>query len=616
MEGSKKKRISYRLLAIALTVAMVFTMLPGNLFSAWAEETLRVNVSRSGDGTVGYRLNEEAEVGLFGDGHDQDFFDVDLEQFSRLELHLQAAGDSVVSGVKVGALEKSIENGQKDVSVALSEADFAADNLTNGQLNVVVSFEAPQAEEPEYTVSAGTLEQVSVSLKGKDESEFQLLDGAEGKTLTEQQLPAAVRISPNAGYELRAVSVNGAAVTDLDENNVFSLTKEMFQGGKAVIAASAELPAQEPQEYGFSSVELVNCTAVLTVGDETLTLSTDTKLSAEQLETGAVLTFTAKEEADKSYVLSSVLVGGTEKAGTADQGKSEFSYTLTAADFNSEGKTAVKAEFVENTPAPQYDYTLHLIVSGEGSVTIKRKNDADTVAVTDGMGLNDRDLPGILYFQGAELDGTQYVIEYLKVGSSEITNGVEQPASSYTLRKNNFNADGELTIEVRFKAKVEVQPTLNVGNLGDYQVFVMNEDGSWPEEAVSEGTELSFPVTVRIKTTDENRVLTSVKVKNLENEQNEVEILPADQIAKSSVDIQLDSAPITATSMELSVVTAALRKVAVVQSGKYLYARGQRFSLDKYGSGSAGWRQYSRCGRMEEQRFKFGPLCGQQHPDQ
>lgn len=555
MEGSKKKRISYRLLAIALTVAMVFTMLPGNLFSAWAEETLRVNVSRSGDGTVGYRLNEEAEVGLFGDGHDQDFFDVDLEQFSRLELHLQAAGDSVVSGVKVGALEKSIPNGQKELSVSLSETDFAADNLTNGQLNVVVSFEAPQAEEPEYTVSAGTLEQVSVSLKGKDESEFQLLDGAEGRTLTEEQLPAAVRISPNTGYELRTVSVNGAAVTDLDENNEFSLTKDMFQGGKAVIAASAELPAQEPQTYGFSSVELVNCDAALTVGGETLTLSTDTKLSAEQLEAGAVLSFTAKEEPGKTYGLSSLLVGGVEKANTADQGKSEFSYTLTAADFNSEGKTTVRAEFTEQAPEQQYDYTLRLSKSGEGSVTIKRKNDTAPVPVTDGMGLNKSDLQATLSFQGAELDGTRYFIAYLKIGENEIEVGEDRQSLSRQLRQNDFSAGSELSIEVRFEP--EVRPTLNVGTPTEYQVSVMDAEGNW--SPVSGEVELRLPAQIRLTSLEHGFVFRSVK---LEKSGEETEDLILSTEMSGELEVELNQTHFDGVSSRS--LTAELRKLLTV----------------------------------------------------
>ena len=374
MDKNNLKPVSRRLLAFALSILLIISILPVNLLTVWAERIVSVTVAKEGNGKVYYEENGSSVELKFADGQDQDDFEVDLDTAGDTvtTLRFQATGENgIVSKVKLfktnGTCE-TIHGGGKELSVKLTRNYFTDSYLDNGKFHVEVDFGTTQPKTAYTVKAAASNEHASVYVVHKDEETseetFEEINTT-GRQYTE--LPLTIQVSPeSAAYEIETVQVVGGRSFTLS-NSRFTLTEGDFNTNYDAEIAVTVKSAVTEEVYKLNPVSLSNCTATIKRGGNSTALVSGTEITAAELAAGVTLTFTASPA---TYTVSSVKINQQNKVQASDQGKSTFSWNLTAADFGEEKTIEVEAVFA----APDSEETPQLVIGNPTNYQVWVKN--------------------------------------------------------------------------------------------------------------------------------------------------------------------------------------------------------------------------------------------------
>ena len=294
MEKSNRNSVTRRLLALALSILLIISILPVNLLTVWAEKYVSVDVTKEGNGYVFYDDNGSLAQLRFNGRIDQDHFDIDPDPAGDTvtTLRFYAAGENgIVSKVKIlkaDGTNETINGGEQELSVALTKDYFRETYLDGSVLHTEVEF-GTKDPETVYTVKAGDgTDHASIYVINGDGEEPTEIDGT-GRQYTE--LPLTIQVTPeSAAYTIDSVRVNDGAEVALDSNNRFQLTEDMFDAEHAaVINVSVSpvmvtyklvIPASETYDVWVSCGGESNYPAEPQTGDVELTFPAWVKVKA------------------------------------------------------------------------------------------------------------------------------------------------------------------------------------------------------------------------------------------------------------------------------------------------------------------------------------------------
>lgn len=343
MEISKLKAVIRRLLAFVLSLLLVISILPVNLMTVWSETQYTVAFYKNGNGKCWYQFDGQEASVIADDGQFGDFsFNPDDVGYPKLII-------SADSGNQMNSLELSSRGSVEITNKYKMEIQLEASDFTKNPLEIKADFEEEQ--QTVYTVKASeTNEHLTVSVLDGTGTEPTVID-AQGRQYSE--LPLTIQVSPeSAAYEIDSVKVNENDVTL--ENHRFTLTESMFNAQNEAEIAATVKSAVADESYRLDPVNLTNCSATITRGEnEAETLVSGAEFTAADFVAGVTLTFTAKTEEGKRYVVSSVKINEAEKTQESDHDQATFSYILTKADFGEQKTIQVEAVFVELAEAPK-----------------------------------------------------------------------------------------------------------------------------------------------------------------------------------------------------------------------------------------------------------------------
>ena len=268
------------------------------------------------------------------------------------------------------------------------------------------------------TTGNGSVTYGTTNIKNETKS-FQLEEGNS----------ATITISPDNGYKIKSVKVNGTDVTSSVSNNSYTISSI-----SANTTVEVEFEAIPIPTYTLSIKATGNGSATY----DGTTAKNSTKSFTLNEGTSATITFAP----DNGYRIKSVKVNSTDVTSKV----SNNSYTISSISAN----TTVEVEF-EAIPIPTY--TLSIKATGNGSATYDgttAKNSTKTFTLNEGTSANITFSPD-----------NGYRIKNVKVNSTDVTSSVSN--NQYTVS----NIKANTTVEVEFEAIPIPTYTLSIKATGN-----------------------------------------------------------------------------------------------------------------------------------------------------
>ena len=275
----------------------------------------------------------------------------------------------------------------------------------------------------------------------------------------EEGTSATLSFTPDAGYRIASVKVDGTDVTSSVSNNQYTISS--ISANTSVEVAFEAIP---PTTYTLS----VKSSGSGSVTYGTTTIKNQTKSFTVEEGTSATLSLTP----DAGYRIASVKVDGTD----VTSGVTNNQYTISGISAN----TSVEVSF---EAIPPTTYTLSIKSSGSGSVTYGTttiKNQTKSFTVEEGTSATMSFSPD-----------AGYRIASVKVNGTDVTSGMSN--NQYTISRISANT----SVEVAFEAIPPTTYTLSVKSSGSGSVTygtttIKNQTKSF---TVEEGTSATLSFT-------------------------------------------------------------------------------------------------------------------------
>ena len=323
-----------------------------------------------------------------------------------------------------------------NVTSSVSNNQYTIDNITTNT-TVVATFEEIPVTTFSLSIQSGTGGSVSydgTTITNKTQS-FTVAEGTS----------ATITISPNTGYKLASLTVNGTDVTSSVKDNQYTISN---------ISANTTIVATFEQITYTLSVQATGNGSVAYNG-------TSAKNNTRNFEvnhgTSATLTITP----DSGYRLASLTVNGTNVTSSVSNNQ----YTISNITAN----TTVVATF-EQIPATTYSLSIQSGAGGSvsyGGTTITNKTQSFMIA--EGSSVTIEMTPS-----------NGYKLASLVVNGTDVTSGVEN--NQYTISNITANTTVVVTFKaipqtisvdgINYEVKSATDYTLNVGK-GNYSGHVV-----------------------------------------------------------------------------------------------------------------------------------------------
>ena len=319
-----------------------------------------------------------------------------------------------------------------DVTSKVSNNSYTVSNIT-ANTTVVATFSEIPVTTYTLTVSAGANGNVSCNGTTWTNSinSFTVEAGSQ----------IALAFSPNSGYYLSSLSVNGEDVTSSVANNTYTLSN--ITANTSVVATFAAIPVTT---YSLSIQS--GSGGTITYDGSEWTNSTKTYT----LDAGTAVTISLK--ANTGYYLSSLIVNGTDVTSSVVNN----TYTISSITAN----TSIIATYKLQT------YSVALTVGKKGSVSY---NGGSAVSGTTATYIAEHGSQAVLTIT----PNTGYRLKSLTVNGEEVP--VSEVAETYTIR----DITAALTISVEFEEIPATTYTLSLTSDANGSI-------SYGEQKVSGGT--------------------------------------------------------------------------------------------------------------------------------
>ena len=413
---------------------------------------------------------------------------------------------------------KSVKVNSKDVTSSVANNQYTVSNI-KANTTVEVEFEAIPI--PTYTLSIKATGNGSATYNGTTAKNST-------KTFTVNEgTSATITFTPDNGYRIKSVKVNGTNVTSKVSNNSYTISS---------ISANTTL------EVEFEAIPVTTYTlSIKATGNGSVSYSgtnakNNTKTFTVNEGTSVAIAFTP----DAGYRIKSVKVNSTDVTSKV----SNNSYTISSISAN----TTVEVVF-EAIPIPTY--TLSITASGNGSVSYSgtnAKNNTKTFTVNEGTSV------AIAFTPDAG-----YRIKSVKVNSTDVTSKVSN--NSYTISSISANT----TVEVVFEAIPIPTYTLSITASGNGSVSYSgtNAKNNTKTFTVNEGTSVAIAFTpdagYRIKSVKVNSTDVTSKVSNSSYTISSIN-------ANTTVDVVFEAIPVSSYTLKY-IVDGETYKTYQIQEG-------------------------------------------------
>ena len=327
---------------------------------------------------------------------------------------------------------KSVKVNGADVTSSLSSNKYTVSSIS-GNTSVEVEFEAITHTLSITSIGNGTASYSGTSVRGKT-STFTLNEGSS----------ATITFTPDAGYKIKSVKVNGTDVTSSLSSNEYTVSS---------------ISKNTSVEVEFEAI--THTLSITSIGNGSASYSETSvrsKTSTFTLNEGssATITFTP----DAGYKIKSVKVNGTDVTSTLSSNK----YTVSSISEN----TSVEVEFEAIT------HTLSITSTGNGSASYEEttiRGKTSTFTLNEGSSATITFTPD---------EGNR--IKSVKVDGTDVTSSLE--SNEYTV--SNISSDAN--VEVVFEAITHTLAITSIGSgLASYDettvsamtsTFTVNEGSS------------------------------------------------------------------------------------------------------------------------------------------
>ena len=338
---------------------------------------------------------------------------------------------------------KSVKMNSLDVTSKVSNNQYTISNI-NANTNVEVVFEAIPPTTYFLTIKAssnGSVTYDNTVIRGQSKS-FTVNEGAN----------ATVLFSPDNGYRIKKVQVNGRDVTLNGSDNQYTISN--IQGNTTLDVYFEAIP---PKTYTLTITVSDNGSATFdgnTVRDKSTSFSVNEG-------TNATITFTP----DNGYRIKSIKVNNSDVINNVSNNR----YTINNISSN----TTLNVEF---EAIPPTIYTLTISATGSGHVScndISVENGTQSISIESGLSVIIKFYPN---------DGHQ--IKIAKVNNANVTSSISN--NQYTIK-----IDSNTTVEVEFE---EIVNSMIVDGVN----YVVNDqqDNTIQVVAGDYGLVLEVPVSV------------------------------------------------------------------------------------------------------------------------
>ena len=297
-----------------------------------------------------------------------------------------------------------------NVTSSVSNNKYTINNITTNT-SVVVAFE--QIPVTTYSLSIQSGAGGSVSYDGTTvTNKTQSFTVAEGTSAT-------ITISPNSGYRLSRLTVNGTNVTSSVSNNQYTISN--ITANTTVVATFEQIPATT---YSLS----IQSGAGGSVSYDGTTVTNTTRSFTVNEGTSATITITP----NTGYKLSKLTVNGTNVTSSVSNNK----YTINSISAN----MTVVVTFVQIT------YTLSVQATGNGTVTYNStatKNNTNSFTVNHGssatltISADNGYRLASLKVNGtnvtSSVSNNQYTISSITANTTVVASFEQIPATTYSL---------------------------------------------------------------------------------------------------------------------------------------------------------------------------------------
>ena len=413
---------------------------------------------------------------------------------------------------------KSVKVNSKDVTSSVANNQYTVSNI-KANTTVEVEFEAIPI--PTYTLSIKATGNGSATYNGTTAKNST-------KTFTVNEgTSATITFTPDNGYRIKSVKVNGTNVTSKVSNNSYTISS---------ISANTTL------EVEFEAIPVTTYTlSIKATGNGSVSYSgtsakNNTKTFTVNEGTSVAIAFTP----DAGYRIKSVKVNSTDVTSKV----SNNSYTISSISAN----TTVEVVF-EAIPIPTY--TLSITASGNGFVSYSgtsAKNNTKTFTVNEGTSV------AIAFTPDAG-----YRIKSVKVNSTDVTSKVSN--NSYTISSISANT----TVEVVFEAIPIPTYTLSITASGNGSVSYSGTSAKNNTKifTVNEGTSAAIAFTpdagYRIKSVKVNSTDVTSKVSNSSYTISSIN-------ANTTVDVVFEAIPVSSYTLKY-IVDGETYKTYLIQEG-------------------------------------------------